>query len=121
MRVPRNIPLAVYINGLIEAGSIEQFYFTEDWKELREDVLLFFHYECQECLKRGKYTRADCVHHINEVRHAPALALSRYYTDGKGKRQYNLIPLCNACHNNAHPEKRFKNDKKDKFINEELW
>lgn len=121
MRIPNDIPLAVYIRRLIKADKVELFYYTDDWKELREDVLDFFHYECQECLKKGDYVKADCVHHVMEVRHYPALALSRYYTDGKGQKQYNLIPLCNSCHNNAHPEKLIKNTQKEKFTNEERW
>ena len=121
MRIPKDIPLAVYIKRLIAIDRVELFYFTEDWKELRQDVQEYFHYECQECLKKGKYTRADCVHHVNEVRNKPELALSRYYTDKRGKQQYNLITLCNECHNIAHPEKGLKNAKKERFINEERW
>lgn len=120
MRVPKDIPLAVYIKRLIAADKIEQFYFTEDWKELREDVLDFFHHECQECLKNGTYTEADCVHHVNEVRQRPELALSRYYIDTKGNKQHNLVPLCNQCHNNVH-DKLGQWQRKDKFTNEERW
>ena len=121
MRIPKNIALATYIRRLIAAGKVEIFYQSDDWKELREKVLQYFHYECQECLKRGIYTRAVCVHHVNEVRHRPDLALSRYYTDHKGNTQPNLVPLCNQCHNIAHPEKGYKNAKKERFINEERW
>ena len=120
MRIPTDIPLAVYIRRLIRENKIEKFYLSEDWKEKRQKVLEFFHFECQECLKKGKYTEADCVHHINEVRHHPELALSEYYVDEKGKTQYNLVPLCNTCHNLIH-EKLIKFQRKDKFINEERW
>lgn len=120
MRIPRDIPLSQYIKRLIAEDKIEQFYFTDDWKELRQDVLEELHNECQECLKQGRYTKADCVHHCNEVRHRPDLALSRYYTDDKGQTQYNLIPLCNTCHNLIH-EKLIKWQRKDKFTNEEKW
>lgn len=120
MRIPKDIPLAVYIKRLIKENKVEQFYFTEDWKEKRQDVLDFFHDECQECLKKGEYTKADCVHHINEVRQRPELALSEYYVDEKGQRQYNLVPLCNTCHNIVH-EKLIKYQRKDKFTNEERW
>lgn len=120
MRVPRDIPLSKYIKRLIEADKIEQFYFTEDWKELRQEVLDDFHNECQECLKHGKYTKADCVHHANEVRIRPDLALSKYYVDNKGNTQPNLVPLCNQCHNNVH-DKLGEWQRKDKFTNEERW
>lgn len=120
MRIPRDKPLAVYIRELIKAGKIALFYLSEDWKELREEVLRDFYYECQECLKEGRYTRADCVHHINEVKKRPDLALSRYYIDSKGNTQLNLVPLCNQCHNNVH-EKLKQFYLKDRFMNQERW
>lgn len=120
MRVPQDISLRKFIESLIAADKVEQFYYTEDWKELRAEVLEYFHNECQECLKRGEYTRADCVHHVNEVRDRPDLALSRYYVDGRGIRQYNLIPLCNTCHNIVH-DKLNTFYKKEKFTNKERW
>jgi 5-methylcytosine-specific restriction endonuclease McrA len=106
---------------LISSDRIEQFYQTQDWKELRAAVLDYYHHECQECLKKGIYSKADCVHHVNEVRQNPALALSRWYTDPKtGKNQPNLVPLCNQCHNNVH-DKLGEWQRKDKFQNEERW
>ena len=120
MRIPKDIPLAVWIRQLIKENKIELFYLTDDWKELRIDVLEYFHYECQECLKKGKYSRAICVHHVNEVRHRPELALSRYYIDVKGVQQVNLVPLCNQCHNIVH-DKLGEWQRKDKFTNEERW
>lgn len=120
MRIPKDIPLAVYIKRLIDTDKLEQFYHTEDWKELRADVLEELHYECQGCLKIGRYTRAEHVHHVNEVRNVPSMALSKYYIDNKGNRQRNLVPLCKQCHNSAHPEKGFR-EEKERFTNEELW
>lgn len=120
MRIPADISLATYIKRLIQADKVEQFYQTEEWKELRQSVLEFFHFECQECLKKGDYTKADCVHHVNEVRVRPDLALSRTYVDDEGQQQYNLVPLCNICHNIVH-DKLGEWQRKDKFINEEKW
>ena len=121
MRIPTDIPLAKWIRQLIKADMVEQFYFTDDWKELRQDVLDDFHNECQECLKKGVVTTDElCVHHVNEVRHRPELALSRYFTDDKGQTQPNLVPLCKVCHNIVH-EKVKKARKSDKFTNEERW
>ena len=120
MKLPKDIPLAAYIRKLISAGKVEQFYYTDEWKELRQEVLDFFHGECQECLKNGHYTKADCVHHVNEVKNRPDLALSRYFVDGKGNTQPNLVPLCNQCHNNVH-DKLGEWQRKDKFTNEERW
>lgn len=121
MRIPIDIPLAVYIKRLIKANKIEQFYFSEDWKELRQDVLDYFHNECQECLRKGIYTSADCVHHVNEVRHRPDLALSRYYVDDKGNRQVQLMPLCNACHSLIHDKAGQMRKDAQRFTNEERW
>lgn len=118
--IPNDVPLAVYIRQLIAIGKVEQFYMTDEWKALRADVLECFHNECQECLKKGEYTRADCVHHVNEVRRCPELALSRYYVDADGQMQYNLVPLCNRCHNLIH-EKLKKWWQRNKFTNEERW
>lgn len=120
MRIPQDKSLNEYIKDLIRRDKVELFYYTDDWKELRADILKDFHNECHECLKKGRYTRADCVHHINEVRHRPDLALSRYYTDKEGMRQLNLIPLCNTCHNIIH-DKLTKFKRKDKFTNKEKW
>ena len=120
MRIPKDIPLAVYIKRLIREDKLEKFYFSDDWKELRLRVLEDLHFECQECLNKGRYTRADCVHHVNEVRRRPDLALSRYYTDNKGNRLLNLLPLCNQCHNLIH-DKLGEWQRKDKFFNEERW
>lgn len=120
MRIPKDKSLTAYIRQLIKADKVEKFYQTEDWKELRKAVLETFYFECQECLKKGRYTKADCVHHVNEVRVRPDLALSRYFVDAKGQRQPNLVPLCNTCHNIIH-EKLIKFQQKDKFTNTELW
>lgn len=120
MRIPKSIALSKYIRLLIDEGTLEKFYATEDWKELRAEVLEDFHNECQECLKKGSYTRADCVHHINEVRQRPDLALSKHYIDSNGEQKPNLIPLCNTCHNMIH-DKLTKFYMKDKFTNKERW
>lgn len=121
MRVPNDIPLASYIRRLIKSGRIEQFYKSDDWIELRQSVLDDLHYECQECLKKGEYSRADCVHHVNEVRHRPDLALSRYYTDQDGNRQSNLVPLCNKCHSMVHDKAGQMRKNSKTFFNEERW
>ena len=121
MRIPTDRNLADWIRELIKDNNIIKFYKTDDWLELNEEVKYEHHYECVECLKKGKYTRAECVHHVNKVKDRPDLALSKYYTDIHGNKQKNLVPLCNKCHNKEHPEKFAKFKKKDKFTNEEKW
>jgi len=120
MRIPTDKSLAKWIRELIRADKVHLFYQTKEWKELRLKVLEENHYECQRCLEKGKYTRATCVHHVNEVRIRPDLALSKYYTDAEGKQQKQLMPLCDACHNLEH-DKLGEWQRKDKFINEERW
>lgn len=120
MKIPKDIPLRVYIERLISEDRIVEFYQTDEWKELRQSVLEDCFYECQECLKRGRYTKADCVHHVNEVRKRPDLALSRYYTDEHGKRQKQLMPLCNACHSIVH-DKLGEWQNRGRFTNKERW
>ena len=52
-------------------------------------------YECQKCKSKGKYHKAETVHHIKHLRDYPELALDNN----------NLISLCYDCHNKDHPEK----------------
>jgi 5-methylcytosine-specific restriction endonuclease McrA len=120
VKIPTDISLATYIRSLINGDRIGMFYLSDDWRELRQEVLEELHYECQECLKDGEYVRADCVHHVNEVRHRPDLALSKFYVDKDGNKQRQLVPLCNKCHNIVH-DKLSEWQRKDKFTNEERW
>lgn len=120
MRLPNDRSLSSYIKELIQMDNLILFYKSKEWLELRAEVLHDLHYECQECLKRGRYTRADCVHHVNEVKKRPDLALSKYYIDEEGNKQRQLIPLCNTCHNIVH-DKLGEWQRKDKFVNEERW
>lgn len=120
MRIPVDVSLVTYIRRLIKEDKLAKFYLSDDWLELRREVMDDCHSECQECLKHGKYTKADCVHHVNEVRKRPDLALSKYFVDKDGKKQRNLIPLCNTCHNIVH-DKLGKWQQKDRYINEERW
>lgn len=133
MKIPRDVPLRVYIQRLIDADEVEKFYQTDEWKKLKEEVLRDFHNECQECIKRGKLTTSEKwiedgklrtarlhVHHVNELRDHPELALSRWYTDEKGQKHPNLVPLCKTCHNAMH-DKLAKWQNKNNFTNEEKW
>ena len=122
MRIPKDITLVTYIRELIQRNEIYKFYKTDDWLELKEKVLEELHGECQGCLKKGRYTMAECVHHVNHVKVVPRLALSKFYIDKEGKQQRNLVPLCNACHWDEHPEKHAKRcGKENAFVNEERW
>ena len=122
MRIPTDISLASYIRQLIREDKLYKFYKSDEWRKLRERVLEDNHYECQQCIRKGRYTKAATVHHINEVRKRPDLALSRTYRDQDGVHD-NLMPLCNACHNKEHKklEKYIEEQHKDNFTNEERW
>ena len=66
--------------------NLETFYKSKAW-----DI----GYLCQECKRYGRNREAQTVHHIVHLEDDPSLALD----------EKNLISLCNACHNKAHPEK----------------
>ena len=100
---------------------------------LKTSVLAAGHYECKICRQQGKITRYDIdeqgrkhllstVHHVNHVRSHPELAMSRTYRDPTTNEvKDNLIPVCKACHNKLHPEKRKNNSKKNCYTNVERW
>lgn len=115
--------LGVYIRQLIAEDKLYRFYKSREWLQLRDEVLRDNHYECQHCLRRGKYTRAVMVHHVNEVRKRPDMALSKTYIDIEGREQKNLVPLCFACHETEHDrfEKIRSDQGKEKFTNKERW
>jgi 5-methylcytosine-specific restriction protein A len=100
------------IRNLIATGRIVLFYKRGGWKRKRRQILRRDHYECQKCKREGRYSRAQCVHHIEHIEDSPDLALA----------DYNLESLCNACHNEEHPEKlkRVEVDRKE-HITPERW
>ena len=80
------------IRELIRADRLELFYNSGAWLRLRAQVLVMDHHECQECKKRGKYTRATVVHHVNRLKSRPELALSMWY-ESKGEKRRNLVSV----------------------------
>ena len=116
--------LSAYIRQLIEQDKLYKFYKSKEWIELRNDVLRNNHYECQHCLQHGKYTRAVMVHHVNEVRKRPDMALTKEYIDPITKeKKRNLVSLCNPCHEAEHDRFEYHRNKYgvQKFTNEERW
>ena len=89
---------------------MKAFYRSAAWLRKRAEILERDNNECQRCKRRGRYHRAECVHHKLHLDKRPDLALD----DG------NLESLCLSCHDEEHPEKLRKNSPK-KFINVERW
>ena len=87
------------LRGLLEAGLEHEFYSWPEWRQLRPDVLTLDNRECQECKRRGRYAKAVIVHHVQQLRDRPDLALSIYDGD-----QRQLESVCKRCHEALHPE-----------------
>lgn len=62
------------------------------WEKKRIVILKRDLYTCQICKRYGRTTAANIVHHIFQV---------EYYPEYK-YCNWNLISLCNKCHNAMH-------------------
>ena len=96
---------------LIKTNRLMKFYKSKEWRQMRIKALQRDNYECCMCRDKGKYRKADCVHHIKEVKEYPELSLTFD----------NLMSLCNTCHNEVHDRLDKIEKKKPKFLNEERW
>nr|WP_259544984.1 HNH endonuclease signature motif containing protein [Heyndrickxia oleronia] len=99
-----------WLKGLIREDKLVKFYQSREWRELRLVALERDNYECQSCKRRGKYSKAQNVHHIKEVKEYPELALELD----------NLESICIRCHNLEH-KRLEKYVKKNKWANDERW
>lgn len=61
------------------------------WKRIR-DKYVSLHPLCEQCLKEGRLTPVEEVHHILPV------------SKGGRHTQENLMSLCKSCHNKIHHE-----------------
>ena len=90
------------LRGLLAEGHGDRFYSWRVWRDrVRPAVLKLDRYECQRCKARGRYARADIVHHVKHLDQRPDLALSLFDPD-TGERQ--LLSVCKSCHEELHPE-----------------
>lgn len=105
-----------YVKKCIEE-NVHRFYIWGKWEAKRKEVLRMDKNECQICKKRGKYTRATTVHHVNYVKKHPELALEIWYTF-KGKKKRNLISLCHNCHEEVHG---YRQKEKKEPLTQERW
>lgn len=67
-------------------------YKNDRWKRKREVILKRDNYLCRECIRYGRRVDATMVHHIWPVEYYPEYEFSNW----------NLISLCNKCHNKMH-------------------
>ena len=70
----------------------QSFYNSKQWINTRAMALARDHGLCQHCLKEGKVTAADVVHHKIPIKVNWLLRLVLS----------NLISLCNSCHQKEH-------------------
>lgn len=114
---------------MLSDKEAKKFYDSGAWKQKRAEILKRDHYECQDCIARlkrasetgehltnkweRKINRATQVHHIQELKDHPELAL----------RNDNLISLCAMDHNLRHGRNPFHlvTKKRKKKVNEERW
>lgn len=87
----------------------ESFYSSGAWKHVRELAKKRDHYLCVDCLREGKVTPAEEVHHIIPLTPEnigdPMIAL----------RLDNLKSLCRECHKKYDPKRVQKRYKVDEF------
>lgn len=105
-----------YVKKCIEE-DIHKFYIWSAWLKVRSKVLQMDKHECQICKRRGRYTKANTVHHVNYVKKHPQLALEIWY-EWQGQKRRNLISLCRDCHEEVHG---YRKKEKKKPLTEERW
>lgn len=81
-----------YYDQHLRDKRAEVFYKSKAWTAARLRVLSRDNYLCQECLRQGRITRADTVHHLVEIKE----------NWSKRLKMDNLVSLCAECHNKAH-------------------
>lgn len=107
------------IRELNKKGELWRFYHDKAWVRLSKQVRKEQHNECYYCRLRGKYSPAELVHHVKELKIYPQFAYARYVTDECGNRRVNLVAVCRACHENIHG--RVKKYEGTRFTNVERW
>ena len=92
-----DIKTLTWIKQCTARGEARRFYLSGMWRRKRAEVLSLDRHECQLHKQRGQYRKATMVHHVNELKHRPELALSIWHEDKR-----NLLSLCNDCHEEVH-------------------
>lgn len=109
------------LRSMIDQGTEHGFYLWTKWKNKRRSVLDYDRNECQQCKRRGKYSRATIVHHVKHLRDRPDLALTTWTVDENGKPMRQLESLCKSCHEIEHPEALRVPQPADRFETTERW
>lgn len=88
------------------SDEVVAFYHTTAWQHVRRLALERDKYLCQDCLRRGKITKANTVHHIEPIRTIKNRKNEIIKTGWQKRLDLNnLEAICPACHNAEHPEK----------------
>ena len=80
------------VENLKRTGDKRKFYDSPGWRRVRREALTRDRNACICCKDKGKYTRANTVHHVKEIKDVPDLALTLA----------NLQSVCHACHESIH-------------------
>lgn len=90
-----------------------KFYKSSPYLTLKRAVIHAHNNMCVRCASLGRVRRATLIHHVLHVGDCYSLSL----------HSCNVVPLCNACHNMVHAEKRERIYKQDQQLNasDERW
>lgn len=86
-----------------------EFYSSGAWKQVRELAKKRDHYLCVDCLREGRITPAEEVHHII------ALTPHNITDPSVALNLNNLKSLCRECHKKYDPKRVPKRYKVDDF------
>jgi predicted HNH restriction endonuclease len=70
----------------------DPFYLSKRWEHLRARVMRRDGYKCRECIRFGKSREGTMVHHAIPREDFPELQWE----------PWNLVTLCNQCHDRMH-------------------
>lgn len=97
------------------------FYSSYCWKKKRLEVLRVYHFECLSCKTKGKYKKAEHVHHVLPLLKHPHLGLKEKYLDHNGNEQIQLMPLCAICHEQMEGRSLHNKIKNESVLFPERW
>ena len=87
----------------------EAFYKSNAWRLCRDNAIRRDKYLCVDCMKHGRHTPAEEVHHIKPITpeniNDPEITLNLD----------NLVSLCRECHKARHGEREPRRYKVDEY------